>query len=135
VAYVRAREKTASVDREEPADAVDELGTVQPRPVTGPLDVLRAAVAEDRGQPVGEARGDVAVARAVDDMPPRLQAYKSFDVDLGHLDQIDGAGAVLLARLFDRLDASGRRTHARRTTYSIVKNAVKIHSSAWKTPR
>ncbi len=51
-----------------------------------------------------------AVARAVDDMPPRLQAYKSIDVDLGHLDEIDGAGAVLLARLFDRLDASGRRT-------------------------
>jgi phospholipid/cholesterol/gamma-HCH transport system permease protein len=51
-----------------------------------------------------------AVARAVNDMPPRLQAYKSIDVDLGHLDEIDGAGAVLLARLFDRLDASGRRT-------------------------
>jgi len=29
---------------------------------------------------------------------------------LGDLDEIDGAGAVLLARLFDRLDASGRRT-------------------------
>ena len=31
-------------------------------------------------------------------------------VDLAQLDRIDGAGAVLLARLLDRLDADGRRT-------------------------
>ena len=34
----------------------------------------------------------------------------SVDVDLKGLDRIDGAGAVLLARLLDRLDADGRRT-------------------------
>ena len=32
----------------------------------------------------------------------------SVDVDLAQLDRIDGAGAVLLARLLDRLDADGR---------------------------
>jgi phospholipid/cholesterol/gamma-HCH transport system permease protein len=52
-----------------------------------------------------------AVARAVEDAQPRLQACRSIDVDLGHLDRIDGAGAVLLARLLDRLDPDGSRTH------------------------
>jgi len=52
-----------------------------------------------------------AVKRAVEDAAPRLQGCSSVEVDLAHLDRIDGAGAVLLARLLDRLDADGRRTH------------------------
>jgi len=51
-----------------------------------------------------------AVARAVDAMPGRLQAFQAIDVDLAQLDHIDGAGAVLLARMLDELNASGRRT-------------------------
>jgi phospholipid/cholesterol/gamma-HCH transport system permease protein len=51
-----------------------------------------------------------AVARAVGKMPAGLEGCRSIDVDLAQLDRIDGAGAVLLARLLDRLDASGRRT-------------------------
>ena len=39
----------------------------------------------------------------------RLSGCRSVDVDLAQLDRIDGAGAVLLARLLDRLDADGRR--------------------------
>ena len=53
----------------------------------------------------------MAVARAVEDSEASLSGCVSVDVDLAQLDRIDGAGAVLLARLFDRLDASGR--HAR----------------------
>lgn len=50
-------------------------------------------------------------ARAVEDAEARLSGCVSVDVDLAQLDRIDGSGAVLLARLFDRLDAEGR--HAR----------------------
>src|SRR4029453_5395275 len=51
-----------------------------------------------------------AVARAVEEVLPRLQACRSIDVDLSHLDRIDGAGAGLLAGLLDRIDADGSRT-------------------------
>ena len=47
-----------------------------------------------------------AVARAVAGLGSGLEGCRSIDVDLAHLDRIDGAGAVLLARLLDRLDAS-----------------------------
>jgi phospholipid/cholesterol/gamma-HCH transport system permease protein len=40
----------------------------------------------------------------------RLSGCVSVDVDLAQLDRIDGAGAVLLARFLDRLDADGRHT-------------------------
>ena len=40
-----------------------------------------------------------------------LAGCGSVDVDLAQLERIDGAGAVLLARLLDRLNARGR--HAR----------------------
>ncbi len=48
--------------------------------------------------------------QAVAHVPPDLEGCRSIDVDLTHLDRIDGAGAVLLARLLDRLDADGDRT-------------------------
>jgi phospholipid/cholesterol/gamma-HCH transport system permease protein len=51
-----------------------------------------------------------AVATAVAHVPPDLEGCRSIDVDLSHLDRIDGAGAVLLARFLDRLDADGDRT-------------------------
>ena len=62
---------------------------------TGPFDLTHA----------------MAAARAVEDAEARLSGCVSVDVDLAQLDRIDGSGAVLLARLFDRLDAEGR--HAR----------------------
>ena len=49
----------------------------------------------------------MAVVRAVDSAEARLCGCRSIDVDLTQLDRIDGAGAVLLARLLDRLDAVG----------------------------
>ena len=52
-----------------------------------------------------------AVERAVEDAEPRFEGCRSVEVDLAHLDRIDGTGAVLLARLLDRLDADGCRTH------------------------
>src|SRR6516225_9645147 len=53
----------------------------------------------------------LAVAQAMDDAEARLSGCVSVDIDLAQLDRIDGAGAVLLARLLDRLDAEGH--HAR----------------------
>lgn len=52
----------------------------------------------------------MTAARAVENAQARLSGCVSVDVDLAQLDRIDGAGAVLLARLFDRLDADGRHT-------------------------
>jgi phospholipid/cholesterol/gamma-HCH transport system permease protein len=60
---------------------------------TGPFDLAHA----------------MAAARAVESVEPSLRGCASIDVDLAHLDRIDGAGAVLLARLIDRLDAGGLR--------------------------
>ena len=59
---------------------------------SGPFDLAHAA----------------AVARAVEHAAGGLEGCRSIDVELAHLDRIDGAGAVLLARLLDRLDASGQ---------------------------
>ena len=56
---------------------------------TGPFDLAHAT----------------AVARAVESAEACLGGCRSVDVDLSQLDRIDGAGAVLLARLLDRLDA------------------------------
>ena len=61
---------------------------------TGPFDLAHA----------------MAASRAVENAEARLKGCVSVEVDLSHCDRIDGAGAVLLARLFDRLDASGRHT-------------------------
>ena len=49
-----------------------------------------------------------AVTQAVTNAETSLSGCCSVDVDLAQLDRIDGAGAVLLARLLDRLDADGR---------------------------
>ena len=62
---------------------------------TGPFDLAHATMA----------------ARAVQSAEALLAGCGSVDVDLAQLERIDGAGAVLLARLLDRLDAGGR--HAR----------------------
>jgi phospholipid/cholesterol/gamma-HCH transport system permease protein len=51
-----------------------------------------------------------AVVRAVHQLQPSLTQWRSVEVDLAHLDRIDGAGAVLLARLLDQLDVSGHST-------------------------
>ena len=62
---------------------------------TGPFDLAHATMA----------------ARAVENAEALSAGCGSVDVDLAQLERIDGAGAVLLARLLDRLDAGGR--HAR----------------------
>ena len=75
---------------------------------------VRAEREGDRARLVPVGAFDVAhapaVARAVAHVQPDLEGCRSIDVDLTHLDRIDGAGAVLLARLLDRLDADGGRT-------------------------
>ena len=52
-----------------------------------------------------------AVMRAVEEAESQLVGCRTVDVDLANLERIDGTGAVLLARLLDRLDADGRRSH------------------------
>ena len=59
---------------------------------TGPFDLAHAT----------------AVEQALKNAKARCEGCRSVDVDLANLDRIDGAGAVLLARLLDRLDADGR---------------------------
>jgi phospholipid/cholesterol/gamma-HCH transport system permease protein len=49
------------------------------------------------------------VTQAVRDAEASLNGCRSVDVELAQLDRIDGAGAVLLARLLDRLEADGRQ--------------------------
>ena len=60
--------------------------------LTGPFDLLHA----------------MTVAREVESAEDSLGGCRSVDIDLVGLDRIDGAGAVLVARLLDRLDADGR---------------------------
>jgi len=48
----------------------------------------------------------MSAAQAVENVEARLSGCVSVDVDLAQLERIDGAGAVLLARLCDRLDAA-----------------------------
>src|SRR6516164_3456645 len=62
--------------------------------LTGPFDLPHAT----------------AVAREVESAEASLGECRSIDIDLVGLDRIDGAGAVLLARLLDRLNADGRHT-------------------------
>src|SRR5687767_12519338 len=75
---------------------------------------VRAEREGDRARLVPVGAFDVAhapaVAKAVAHVSSDLETCRSIDVDLTHLDRIDGAGAVLLARLLDRLDANGERT-------------------------
>jgi phospholipid/cholesterol/gamma-HCH transport system permease protein len=51
----------------------------------------------------------MAVRQAVEGTVARLSGCVAVDIDLAQLDRIDGAGAVLLARFLDQLDAEGRR--------------------------
>ena len=71
---------------------VDREGDHASLAPTGPFDLAHAT----------------AVSRAVEATEARLSGCVLVDVDLAQLDRIDGAGAVLLARLLDRLDAEGR---------------------------
>ena len=75
-------------------DRNGQRGRIAP---TGPFDLAHA----------------MAVVQAVESVSAGLDGCTSVDVDLAGLDRIDGAGAVLLARLFDRLDAE-RPPHADR---------------------
>jgi len=51
----------------------------------------------------------IAVVRAVENAEASLRGCSSVEIDLARLDRIDGAGAVLIARFLDRLEADGRR--------------------------
>jgi phospholipid/cholesterol/gamma-HCH transport system permease protein len=62
---------------------------------TGPFDLAHATIA----------------AHEVKNAEALVAGCLSVDVDLSQLDRIDGAGAVLLARFLDRLDAGGQRAN------------------------
>jgi phospholipid/cholesterol/gamma-HCH transport system permease protein len=51
----------------------------------------------------------MAVEQEVESAEASVRACRSIDIDLAGLERIDGSGAVLLARLLDRLDTDGRR--------------------------
>jgi phospholipid/cholesterol/gamma-HCH transport system permease protein len=75
---------------------------------------IRAEVHGDRARlaPAGsfDLAHAAAVAHALEHMPPGLERCPSIDVDLANVERFDGAGAVLLAQLLDRLEAHGHRT-------------------------
>lgn len=48
-----------------------------------------------------------AIGRALADAAPVLEAAPTVDVNLDGVENLDGSGAVMLARLLDRLEASG----------------------------
>ena len=50
------------------------------------------------------------VAQAVEEIEESLRRYRSICVELSQLERIDGTGAILLARLLDRLDVDGAKT-------------------------
>lgn len=52
----------------------------------------------------------MAVERALADAEPTLRGCRQVDLDLADVADVDGSGAVLLARLLDRLEAEGCRT-------------------------
>lgn len=60
--------------------------------LTGPFDLQHA----------------MAVEQEVESAEASLRGCRSIDIALAGLERIDGAGAVLLARLLDRLDTDGR---------------------------
>ena len=72
----------------------------------------------------------MAVHRAVEDVEPRLAEGHPVDVDLVHLDRIDGSGAALLARFLYRLDAAGRRTRLVRDRNPQAERLVAVYLKA-----
>ncbi len=52
----------------------------------------------------------VTAARAIANVETALIGCRAVDLDLADVDDIDGTGAVQLARLLDRVEASGPRT-------------------------
>jgi len=72
----------------------------------------------------------MAVHRAVEDVEPRLAEGHPVDVDLAHLDRIDGSGAALLARFLYRLDAAGRRTRLVRDRNPQAERLVAVYLKA-----
>src|SRR5262245_61941586 len=77
----------------------------------GPFDLTHAA----------------SVSQAVDNVAPGLETCRAIDVDLANVEHIDGAGAVLLARLLDRLDASGRRTRIVEGTHPEAARLIALY--------
>jgi phospholipid/cholesterol/gamma-HCH transport system permease protein len=69
----------------------------------------------------------MAVVDAVESVSAGLDGCTSVDVDLTGLDRIDGAGAVLLARLFDRFDADGRRTRVLEDTNPEASRLIALY--------
>jgi len=74
---------------------------------------IRADTDGDRARLAPAGSFDLAHAASVSlaiEKLPSLERCLSIDVDLANLNHFDGAGAVLLAQLLDRLDATGHRT-------------------------
>ena len=83
-------------------------------------DAIRVDREGDHASLVLSGQFDLAhaatVAQVIESVEASLAGCCSIDVDLAQLEGIDGAGAILLARLLDRLDVDGR--HA-----SVIKSS------------
>jgi len=74
---------------------------------------IRASREQDRARLTVAGRIDLAnataITHAIADASPILEATRVIEVDLSGVENIDGSGAVLIARLLDRLEDSGHR--------------------------
>ena len=52
-----------------------------------------------------------AMVQAIESVESNVSGCSSVDLDLEHIDRIDGTGAVLLGQWLDRLKAGGHRTN------------------------
>ena len=68
-----------------------------------------------------------AVEWEVENAQARLGGCSSVDIDLTQLHRIDGAGAVLLARLLDRLEAGGNRAFVREGPNSRAARLISLY--------
>jgi phospholipid/cholesterol/gamma-HCH transport system permease protein len=75
-------------------------------------DVIRATREGDHTRLIVAGRIELAnltrIERAIADAAPILEAARAVDVRLDDIEYLDGSGAVLIARLLDRLETSGR---------------------------
>jgi len=80
----------------------------------------------------------VEATRAAENVERQLDGCSSVELDLSQLDTMDGTGAVLLARLLDRLEAGGCRTRVPEDRNPRAARLVRLYRerrTPWPRPK
>lgn len=92
---------------------------------------VRADIDREHASLVPSGAFDLAhaamAARAIESAETSLVGVRSVAVDLTHVDRIDGAGAVLLADLLDRLDSNGLHANVVEGSNSKAMSLIKLY--------